>query len=105
MLYLVKSEAKGAYPLPPEQWLELCEKHVEAIMDYKKQGKVVVHGGFVSRKGGCIIYDVDSNEELGRLDSQLPLWPFMETDIIPLISTEQALASLKQALAAMRASK
>lgn len=95
MLFLVNSEAKGAYPLPAEQWLELCLKHVEAIMDYKKQGKVVVHGGFVGRKGGIVIYDVESNEELQKLESQLPLWPFMETEITPLISTEEALVSLR----------
>jgi len=78
---------------------------LEAIMDYKKQGKVVVHGGFVGQQAGYIIWDVDSNEELQRLVSQQPVWPFMEWEIVPLISTEQALESVKQSLASMRESK
>lgn len=105
MLYLVKSELKGGYPLPPEQWLELAAKYLESIMEYKKQGKIVAHGGFVGRQAGCIIWDVDSNEELQRLLTQQPLWPFMEWEITPLISTEHALESIKQSLAAVRASK
>ncbi len=105
MLYLVKSELKGAYPLPPEEWLELVEKGLEDIMKYKKQGKVVVHGAFAGGQAGCIIWDVDSNEELHRLVSQQPWWPFMETEIIPLISTENTLESVKQFLESVRASK
>lgn len=105
MLYLVKSELKGAYPLPAEEWLELVEKGLEDIMKYKKQGKVVMHGAFVGRSAGCIIWDVDSNEELQRLVSQQPWWPFMETEIIPLISTENTLQSVKQVRESARASK
>jgi len=105
MLYLVKSELKGAYPLPPEEWMELVVKGLEDIMKYKKQGKIVVHGAFVGRSAGCIIWDVDSNEELQKLVSQQPWWPFMETEIIPLISTENTLESVKQSLAAVQGSK
>jgi muconolactone delta-isomerase len=105
MLYLVKSELKGGYPLPPEQWLEIVTNGLETIMNYKKQGKVIVHGAFVGRQAGCIIWDVDSNEELQRSLTQLPFFPFMEWEITPLISTEHTLESLKQSVAAVRASK
>lgn len=106
MLFLVKSELKeGGCPLPNEEYLKLVVKMLEAIMDLRKEGKVQVHGGFVGRQAGCIIWDVDSNEELQRLVSNLPLWPFMDWEVTPLVSTEQALQSVKSALASLPASK
>ncbi|MDP8247251.1 MAG: muconolactone Delta-isomerase family protein [Candidatus Tritonobacter lacicola] len=105
MLYLVNCELEGAYPLPAEEWLELVVKGMEDIMKYKEQGKVVFHGALVGRQAGCTIWDVDSNEELQTLVSQLPMWPFMEWEITPLISTEQTIESVKQSLASVRALK
>ena len=105
MLYLVITEVMDSYPLPPSQWLELVEKNLEDILKYKEQGKIIVHGGYVGRQAGCIIWNVDSNEELQRLITQLPLWPFMEWEIIPLISTETALESVKQGIESLNATK
>ena len=101
MLYITNSELKGGYPLPPKEWLEIALRSVEDVADFKKQGKVVLHVGFVGRQAGTILWDVDSNEELMGLLSQLPFWPFLEWEIIPAISTEQTLESLKQALASV----
>lgn len=86
MLYLVKREVKGGYPLPPEEYLGLVAKDLEAIMKYKEEGKVLMHGTPIGRAAGYTIYDVDSNDELQRLYARLPLFPFVETEIIPLIS-------------------
>ena len=105
MLYLVNSELKGGYPLPPEEWLEVALRSMEDIAKYTKQGKVVLHVGFVGRQAGSMVWDVDSNEELMQLLAQLPFWPFLEWEIIPAISIEQTLESLKQALASVRGSK
>lgn len=102
MLYLTNSELKGGYPLPPKEWLEIVLQSMEDVMNYKKQGKVVMHVGYVGRQAGTIIWDVDSNEELMRMLSQLAFWPFLEWEIIPLVSTEQTIESVKQALASVR---
>jgi len=101
MLYLTNSELIGGSPLPPKEWLEIVLKSMEDVVNYKKQGKVVLHVGYVGRPAGTIIWDVDSNEELMRILSQLPFWPFLEWEIIPLISTEQTIESIKQALASV----
>jgi muconolactone delta-isomerase len=101
MLYLTNSELIGGYPLPLKEWLEIVLKGMEDVVNYKKQGKVVLHVGYVGRQAGTIIWDVDSNEELMRILSQLPYWPFLEWEIIPLISTEQTIESIKQALASV----
>ena len=102
MLYLVTGEVTEPYPLPPEEWLELAAQHLEYLLDLKKKGKVVLHGGYVGRQAGCIIFDADSNEELQTLISRQPLWPFMWWEITPLISTERALEGVKEALKMLR---
>jgi muconolactone D-isomerase len=102
MLYLVKCEVKSGYPLSPEEWLELVMKNMEDIMKYKEQGKIVVHGAPVGQQAGYMIWDVDSNSELQTLVTQLPVWPFMEWEIVPLISTEETIESVKQALASVQ---
>ena len=105
MLFFVKGELKGALPLPPEQAFELTIRHWETIISYRQQGKWLAGGALAGRKGGCGIWNVESAEELHTLLSQLPMFPFCECEIIPLIPIEYALEWAKQALAAVRASK
>ena len=105
MLFYVKGEMKGVVPLPPEQILELAIQEAETSINYKKQGKVLAGGTLVGRKAGCGIFNVDSPEELHALVAQMPMFPFCEWEIIPLIPTEVALERNLQALTSMRASK
>ena len=69
----------------------------EKAIDYQKQGKILTQGIFAGRKGGCVIWDVESVEELHTLISQSPIFPFLETEITPLISIENALEPVKLA--------
>lgn len=100
MLFLLECEMKGVGSQPQEQLLELGMKKVETLMTYKQQGKILAGGAMVGRKGSYAIFDVNSIEELQRLVAQLPMFPFMEVELIPLISWEQTLESVKE----MRAS-
>ena len=101
MLFLVKTELKGQYPVPPAQWMDVVVKTLDVIAAQKQEGKIVLHGGFVGRHGGVLVYDVASNAELQGLLVQLPLWPFLECEVIPMLSTEDMLRSAKQAQAAV----
>ena len=105
MLFYVQADMIGGYPLPPEQWLGLVAQQLELILELKIQGKIVIHGSFVGRQAGCFIWNVDSNEELQSLLTQMPLWPFMDWDIVPMISTEAAMDSVRQSVAEMAAEK
>jgi len=105
MLFLLKSELKGAFPLPLGQWMELVVKNTETLISYKQQGKILAGGPASNAKGGYFILDVDSNEELQGLVSRLPLFPFSDSEVIPLVTLEQALEPAKQALAQVQASK
>lgn len=105
MLYLVKAELKGAPPVPPEQWMELLVKEMKTEKGYQKQGQILAQGDFAGGKGGCYIYDVESNEELHKLLSQLPTFTFLDWEVIPLLSREQNLELVKQTQASMPESK
>ena len=98
---MTNCDLKGGYPVPAKQWLEIALKSMEAVANYKKEGKVVLHVGYAGRQGGAIIWDVASHEELMQVLSGLPFWPFLEWEIIPVLSTEQILVSIKQAQAAV----
>ena len=76
MLYFVKAELKGALPFALEKWHELLIKTMEIELGYKEQGKILALGDFAGRKGGCYIYDVESNEELHKLLGRIPVFPF-----------------------------
>ena len=52
MLYLTNSELIGGYPLPPKEWLEIVLQSMEDIVNYRKEGKVVLHVGYAGRQGG-----------------------------------------------------
>ncbi|EGW35941.1 methylmuconolactone isomerase [Desulfosporosinus sp. OT] len=69
----------------------------EKVIGYQKQGKILAQGMFAGRKGGCVIWDVESVEELHTLISQSPIFPFLETETTPLVSIERALESVKSA--------
>ena len=105
MLFLFKGEVKGTAPLPPEQFMELAVKQVEMFMKYKQEGKILAGGTMVGRRGSYAIWNVGSVEELQKLLGQLPMFPFGENEVIPLLDYEQALESAKQVLAKQRASK
>ena len=105
MLFYVKGESTGAPPLPPEQVCELVVKEWEKIISYKQQGKILAGGAMAGRKGGCVIFNVESIDELHTLISQMPMFPFGEWEIIPLISSESALERAKQTLAELQGSK
>ena len=105
MLFHTISDIEGGYPLPAEEWLDVVAKSMDLMVEYKKQGKIVFHGAFVGRSAGCMIWDVASHTELQSLLVRLPLWPFMDWETIPLISTEDTVASVKQAQEAVRSSQ
>ncbi len=104
MLYFVRSELIGGPPLPLEQWLELLLKAMEIEVGYEKQGKIIAQGDYAVGKGGCCIYDVESNEELHRLIAKLPTHAFLDWEVIPLLSREKTIEMIKQARASMQKS-
>ncbi len=98
MLFLVTGESKGMLPFGPKESLELVASEWEAVVSYEQQGKVLAAGAYAGRHGGCVIFDVDSVEELHALVCQLPMFAFAEFDVVPLIGAQQALEGIRMAL-------
>ncbi len=97
MLYLYKAETKAVVQMKPEQFFEIGRKQVETLIKYMEEGKIVAGGAMPGRRGSCTIWDVESNEEVQNLIAQLPMFPFTtDAELIPLVSFEQGLKSLKQ---------
>ncbi len=105
MLFFFRGEVKGGPSLPPEKLFDLAVKQVETLISYKQQGKILAGGVMAGRKGSYAICDVDSIEELQRLVAQLPMFPFIEVELTPLIGYEHALETCNKALASLGASK
>ncbi|EHQ88433.1 muconolactone Delta-isomerase [Desulfosporosinus youngiae] len=98
MLFLAKAELNQVPPFTPEQSKEIMVQGWENAINYQKQGKILAQGAFAGRKGGCVIWDVDSFEELHSLISQSPIFPFLDMEIIPLISIENCMENTKRVL-------
>jgi muconolactone delta-isomerase len=96
MLFLFKGETKGVVPIPPEQYFERAVKQVETLMSYKQQGKILAGGVMVGRRGSYAIFDVESIEELQKLVNQMPMNPFTENEVVPLVSYELAIETAKK---------
>ncbi len=96
MLFLFKGEVKGLPSIPLEQFFEISGKQVEILNSYKQKGKILAGGIIAGRKGSYAIFEVDSNEELQGLIAQTPMYPFIEVELIPLVSYEVAVETAKK---------
>lgn len=94
MRYLVIGEPAGAAPnAPPQQVAQMFDTVVvpslEMLANWEREGRI--HGGsFAGRRGGCMIIDAASNEELADLLMTLPFWGLQNWTITPLTPDEAA---------------
>ena len=100
MRYLVTAEATGAVPnMPPQQVAQMLDTVVvpslEMLAKWEREGRI--HGGsFAGRRGGCMIIDAPSNEELADLLMTLPFWGLQDWKITPLSSNEAAVKRVRE---------
>jgi len=98
MLFFVKATLEEQPAMPRDQYLGMVASTWQVIKQLEGNGKVITGGAFVGRRAGCVILDVDSNEELADLLNRLPLSAYLTWEVIPLIGAERALESAKWAL-------
>ena len=96
MYFYVKGGPKKDAPPPPPDIKERVVKEWEHVIAQRKEGKIVDAYGYADRKGGFIVYKVESREELEKLLNELPMAPFSEWEIIELVTLEEALERTKQ---------
>ena len=98
MLFFVKAELSEQPPMPREQFLGMMASTWEVIKQLENNGKVLAGGALIGQRAGCVIVDVDSNEELSDILNRLPLSAYLEWEVVPLIPADRALDSAKWAL-------
>jgi muconolactone D-isomerase len=108
MKYLVTMEFVGTPPVasPQEmvQWLErMIIPTEEAMMKLEADKKILAGGDLSGRRGMALILEAASNDELSRILSGIPEWPFLEVDVTPLESFEERLAQVRETLERLKA--
>ncbi len=98
MLFFVKAELRERPPITREQWLGSTAATWEVIKQLENSGKVLAGGAFVGQRAGCVIADVESNEELAELLNRLPVFAYLEWEVLPMIPADKALEAAKWAL-------
>jgi len=92
MRYLVTMESvDSGEALPPAEQAALLEAvvlpSIQALKEMEAGGKL--RGGTLTgRRGAAFIIDAASNEELGDLLQQLPVWGTAEVEVTPLVLFE-----------------
>jgi muconolactone delta-isomerase len=100
MLFFVRGGPNDDVPRPTgKEFLQLVVKEWETVIRQRDEGKVVGVYGFTEGKGGIVIYDVGSRDEVDACLSELPLDPYASWEVIPLMSAETALEKTRRKLA------
>jgi muconolactone D-isomerase len=89
MLFLVNTEIAHMPNLDQDTFLAIVEDQWNYVLELKKKGKFLEAYRMSGRKGGIAIANVESHGELNTLLSKMPLYPWLDTEAIPLISLEE----------------
>jgi len=91
--------------MPPEQFLEMVVHEWQTALQLKKEGKIEVGYGLAGLKGGLGVYVAESGAELNATLQRLPLYPFLDNEIYPLMTSKEGMAQAKKSLEAFKAQK
>ncbi len=71
---------------------------IEAAVKLEEEKKVIAGGVLVGKRTGVVIVEVDSNEELDRLLTSLPLWGLMKIEVSPMQTFKEAVTRTRESL-------
>lgn len=99
MMFLVLGSPNEDVPRPSEkEFLELVVKEWETALQQQQEESIVCVYGFIDRRGGMAVYDVDSRDELEKRLRELPLDPYANWEVISLMTIEEALEKTQKKL-------
>lgn len=88
MLFLIKTELAHLPPVSKDEALGLMRGQWEYVVSLKKSGKLSHAYRISGQKGGVAIANVGSAEELDKMVSDMPLFPFLKIEIAALREME-----------------
>ncbi|KON30020.1 hypothetical protein AC482_04930 [miscellaneous Crenarchaeota group-15 archaeon DG-45] len=105
MKFLVVGKMRETPPVPPEQLRRMVVGEWQTGLQLRKEGKVEVGYALAGQKGGMSIREAESGADLNAQLMRSPLYAFLDIEIYPLMTLEEALTQAKQALEAIKAQK
>lgn len=91
--------------VPPEKLREMVVGEWQTALRLRNEGKVESGYALVGQKGGVSIHEAESGADLNAQLMQLPLYAFLDIEIYPLMTVEEALAQAKKALETIKTQK
>jgi muconolactone delta-isomerase len=103
MRYLIEMKLSGsARPKDPQDGIFLIERYIlpslEICRKWQAEGKLLAGGPVSASIQLAFVLEVESVQELDELIESLPLWPLMETSVIPLTTFEGRIQAVQSKL-------
>lgn len=93
MLFHVQMDVAMPHDLDPAERSRLVAAEKAYALELQSAGRWPHLWRVVGRYANISIFDVESNDDLHRLLSSLPLYPYMSIDVTPLAQHPSALAA------------
>jgi muconolactone D-isomerase len=84
MLYLVRMDVNLPVDMPSEEAASIKATEKAYSQKLQQDGRWASIWRVVGEYANYSVFDVESNDELHELLSRLPLFPYMDIDVIPL---------------------
>ena len=84
MLFLVRMDVTLPVDMPAEEAASIKATEKAYSQELQKDGRWADIWRVVGEYANYSVFDVESNDELHELLSGLPLFPYMDIDVIPL---------------------
>ena len=84
MLFLVRMDVNPPVDMPAEEAASIKATEKAYSQELQKDGRWADIWRVVGEYANYSVFDVESNDELHELLSGLPLFPYMDIDVIPL---------------------
>ena len=103
MRYLIQMKLSGSVrPKDPQDGILLIERYIlpslEICRKWQAEGKLLAGGPVSASIQLAFVLEVESVQELDDLVESLPLWPLMETSVIPLTTFEGRIQAVQSKL-------
>ncbi|GAP34320.1 muconolactone Delta-isomerase [Piscinibacter sakaiensis] len=92
MLYLVRMDVTIPHDLPAERAAEIKAREKAYAQQLQRDGRWRHLWRVVGEYANVSVFDVESNDALHTLLSELPLFPYMRLQVTPLAQHPSALA-------------
>jgi muconolactone delta-isomerase len=95
----------AARPLTPQEGVELIElvlPTLEACRKLQRDGTILGGGPISGTVGLCLLVQADSTQRLDDVLTSLPVWPRMQTEVIPLSTFDERERAVRQKLDSLK---